>query len=332
MKKIGIFLLLFAVAVSTFADDALVLPKGVIRIYVTGAFAMAKEGWDQDGEKQDLDEESIRALNFGGAVEYGVTDWISAAVQWAPGWNVWSSFYEATAADAPLDTATVNGPADIFAGAKIQLIGENAPLANEMFRLAFAPGVKIPLPSPDWEEQGKDLAKGDPWKITAADKHTLGVGARAYFDYVFSEMIYFNLYGEFIYYPIAKTYEDLGYIEWATVQALKGAALPYPEEYDFGYDLTLEAEPHFETMIADGVRLGAGVPVTFFMTPEPKVDGTAQTDEDSYLLTVAPNLSLFLMKFPVPLEFKIGYTLPLLGKNEMAANIIVLQVKTYLKF
>jgi len=332
MKKICVFVLLFAVALSTFADDALVLPKGVFRTYITGAFAFATQAFDLDGDKQDLDEESIRIFNLGGAVEYGVTDWISAAVQWAPGWYLWSSFYEATAADAPLDTATVNGPADIFAGAKIQLIGENAPVANQMFRLAFAPGVKIPLPSPDWQEEANDQAAGDPWKIFAADKHTLGVGGRAYFDYILNEMIYINLFGEFIYFPIAKTYEDVGYIEWATVQTLKGLGFPYPEEYEFGFDLTLEAEPHFEMMLTDGIRFGAGVPVTFFMTPEPKVDGTAQTDEDTYLLTVAPNVSLFLMKFPVPLEFKLGYTLPLLGKNELAANILVLQLKSYLKF
>ena len=57
-----------------------------------------------------------------GAIEFGVTDWMSAAVQWAPGWNVWSEF------DNPGiwldDNAGTNGPFDVFAGAKIQVLDE----------------------------------------------------------------------------------------------------------------------------------------------------------------------------------------------------------------
>ena len=102
-------------------------------------------------------------------------------------------------------------------------------------------------------------------------------------------------------------------------------------EIEYGYDLTLEVEPHFEKMIADGFRLGIGVPATLTMSPETKEDGTGQDDE-SYLLTVGPNVSLFLMNFFIPTELKVGYTLPLLGKNDDALNTIVFQVKTYMKF
>ncbi len=85
-------------------------------------------------------------------------------------------------------------------------------------------------------------------------------------------------------------------------------------------------------MFGEGLRLGAGLPVTFTMSPELKVDDVAQADTNSYLLTVSPNVSLFLLKSFIPMEFKLGYTLPLLGKNNFASNSLVLQVKLYLRF
>ena len=119
MKRILVLILLVTVASFAFADDALVLPKGVLRTYVTGAYGFATSYYDQDGEKQDMAGlyEGYKIINLGGALEFGVTDWVSAAVQWAPGWNLWSEFDKPT---FPLDdNARANGPFDIFAGAKI---------------------------------------------------------------------------------------------------------------------------------------------------------------------------------------------------------------------
>jgi hypothetical protein len=329
MKKILVFVLLVTVAALSFADDALVLPKGVLRTYITGAYAFANQGWDENGDKEDLTDATFgdisnRLFNVGGAVEFGVIDWISAAVQWAPGWNVWSALPDA---NAPADKATANGPADIFAGAKIQIVGENAPVANETLRVAFAPGVKIPLPGPDFADENTSAGAGDAWIIQTPDKHVLGLGGRAYFDYVVNEMIYVNLYSEFIYYTGTVKREDKSYADWVAVNLF---AQPNAD-VSFGYDLTIEAEPHFEMMMG-GSRLGIGLPVTFNMTPELEFDDAAQADTDSYLLSVSPNVSLFLMKFFIPIEFKVGYTLPLVGKNADARNIIVFQVKSYLKF
>jgi hypothetical protein len=328
MKKILIIALLVAVVALCFADDALVLPKGVMRVYLTGAYAFANEGWDENGDKQDLTNAlfgdiSNRLFNIGGAVEFGVIDWISAAVQWAPGWNVWSSLPNA---NVPADKATANGPADIFAGAKIQIIGENAPIANETLRLAVAPGVKIPLPGPDFsKEYTKAFVDGDKWIIETPDRHVLGAGGRAYFDYVVNKMIYVNLYSEFIYFLKTIKREDVSFGDWYAV------SLGAPNsDVDFGYDLTLEAEPHFEMMLG-GSRLGFGLPVTFNTSPDIKYNGTEQPDTASYLLSVSPNVSLFLMKFFLPTELKLGYTLPLVGKNADARNIILFQVKSYLR-
>ena len=327
MKRILILLLLLAVASFAFADDALVLPKGVLRTYITGAYGFVTSAFDPDGDKVDVVDtlplplyEGYKAINLGGAIEFGLTDWMSAAVQWAPGWNIWSEFDNPQI--FPDDNARVNGPFDVFAGAKIQVLGEKGLVANDTIRVAFAPGVKIALPDPDWQKQFDNRAAGDPWILKGVDKHAWGLGGRAYFDYVLNKMFYVNLYGEFIYF-LKKDYDDT---------TLLGPLLGTAAEIEYGYDLTLEAEPHFEMMFGDGLRLGIGVPATFIMSPTEKQDGADVPDSESYLFSVGPNVSLFLMKFVVPMELKIGYTLPLFGMNADAVNTIVFQVKTYMKF
>jgi hypothetical protein len=324
MKRLVVAFLLVVLAASVFADDALVLPKGVLRTYLTGAYAFASQEWDPDGDKVDFAAfDSLSALNLGGALEFGVIDWISAAVQWAPGWTVWSATKNGLGA---YDNLLVNGPYNIFAGAKIQVVGPKAPVASEKIRLAAATGVKIPLKKPDadyWTEQLTANLSGEEWVASYNDKPLWGLGARGYFDYVLNQMFYFNLYSEFIYY-LGKANANEYSLDYGLTYGTS--------ELTVGYDLTLEAEPHFEMMLGDGLQLGAGLPVTLTMSPELKVDGTAVADSNSYLLTISPNLSLFLMKFYIPLEFKLGYTLPLVGKNAYATNTLVLQVKVYLRF
>ena len=332
MKRIVVAVLLLALAAAVFADDALVLPKGVLRTYITGAYAFASQEWDDTGEKVELSLsgfDSLSAINAGGAIEFGVIDWISAAVQWAPGWNVWSATENGT---PPYDKLQVNGPYNIFTGAKVQIIGPKAPVANEKIRLAAAAGVKIPVKAPDatyWSEQfAAGLGGGgDDWVSSYNDKPLWGIGARGYFDYVLNKMFYFNLYSEFIYYPGTANRNEISVADWFAV--FLGAP---NSEVSVGYDLTLEAEPHFQMMFGDSVQFGAALPVTFSMSPELKYDDVAQADTDSYLLSVSPNVSLFLMGIRPPIEFKVGYTLPLVGKNANATNMLVIQLKVYLRF
>jgi hypothetical protein len=191
--------------------------------------------------------------------------------------------------------------------------------------------VKIPLKRPDadfWSDQFTAATGSDTWLGAYNDKPLWGIGARGYFDYVLNELFYFNLYSEFIYYLGTAKREELGVEDWAAVNVF----LQPNSDVSVGYDLTLEAEPHFEMMFGEGLRLGVGLPVTFTMSPELKYDDAAVADTNSYGLSISPNVSLFLMKFYIPLEFKLGYTLPLVGKNVYATNTLVLQVKVYLRF
>lgn len=319
MKKFGIIALALVLCAGSFAfaDDASTLPAGVGRFYVANTYAFANSSYDVDGNLNDIPSGggAIKVYNLGLALEYGVTDWISAAVQWAPGANLWTEL------DATLFGSDTNlaGLADIFAGAKILIVGEKAPVQNSSVRFAIAPGVKIPLPGTDMQEQFALFGTGDPVTVAQADKHLFALGARAYFDYIINKMFFMNLYSEFIYYPLEGNLED-------TVPMLTNNT-----KIAYGYQLLLEAEPHFDYML-DGAKLSAGLPVTYVMTPNYKLDDSEVADSGTSVLKVAPSVSALLTTTPLPLEFKLGYSLPLMGVNTPATNSITFQAKAYFKF
>ncbi|MDR2144235.1 MAG: hypothetical protein LBP29_07690, partial [Treponema sp.] len=68
-------------------DDAKVMPGRVGRIYFAPSFGFANGAYDEDGkyETYDSGEGAMKLFNLGFALEYGVINWVTAAVQWAPG-------------------------------------------------------------------------------------------------------------------------------------------------------------------------------------------------------------------------------------------------------
>ncbi len=330
MKKIatlGIIALLCAGSLA-FADDALVMPAHVGRVYMTNTYAFANGGYDKDGKYTTYSSGAnlllgnlgpMKAYNMGFALEYGITDWITGAVQWAPGWNVWS---DVDASLAPMSSSKINlnGLYDIFVGAKLQIVGEKAPVQNSMFRFAVAPGVKIPLPATNMSDQLTNFTKGDPVTMQQLDSHVFALGGRAYFDYIINQMFFANLYSEFIYYPVEGDYKNYDPSVSTSTQKIA-----------YGYKLTLEAEPHFQTLINQGLQFGAGLPITYITTPNYKVDGTEVSDTGTAVLNLGPNASIFFLNTLLPVEFKLGYTFPVYGKNTYATNALTLVAKVYFK-
>ncbi len=316
MKKFLVLLLVLAALAPAFADDAKVLPKGVFRL----SFVFARNSYDQnyngDGELVANPAGEVAALALGTAIEFGVSDQITAAVQWTPAW-VFSSSLENVA------NANANGLADLFVGAKIQIMGANGYIPNETFRLSFAPGVLIPLDNPDWDAEVANAIGGDEFKISSPSIQALGLGFRAYFDWVLSKMFFLNFYNQTIFYmPVTKS---------AFVPGAPPTVAP-EMEYKYGYKLTFEAEPHFDYSFSDKVSVSVGVPVTFTMGPQLEIDGTpSATNPEYYILSASPSASVFVMAF-MPFEFKAGYTLPILGQSTSAPSTLVLQLKTFLKF
>jgi len=320
MKRLLVLTLALAVAAVAFADEALVLPQGVLRVRVTGAYTMATQAFDADGEKVDITVapfpgvvDTVNTFNIGASVEYGIVKGVNIAVQWLPGYILYSKL-DSTA----LDKASLNGAFDIFAGAKVQILGDQGlvkKLENETMRFAAAAGAIIPVPGADWEEETTNLSGGKDFLLRDADRHAWGIGGRAYFDYVVNEMFFVNLYSE--------------YIKFLKVDAGKLGAPTPEQEYDYGYRLTLEAEPRFERNIATDIQLKVGLPVTYKTNPEVEVGGTAVTDTDSYTLDIRPYAALFVRKRPLPLELEVGYRYPLAGKNGAANSAITFQLKAY---
>ena len=359
MKKIiALSLILLAIGSMAFADDAKVMPGLVGRLYVAPNFSFASQGWDVDGEKTDKFDDPIKVFNLGFALEFGVIDWITAAIQWVPGWTVWSDITPAFAGPLALmggaykGTINTNGVADLFVGAKIQIIGSKAPVANDTFRLAIAPGVVIPLPGPDFKDVRDDVMANKDITGQTMDNHVFAAGGRLMFDWQLSDMFFINLFNESIFFIGSKDMDKDGPTLAITRGMLKGGGAPaalvdlIKGEVKYGYKLTFEIEPVFSTSIADGLILSAGLPVRYVYKPAPEYSYSginpliaaivdpylAKEGDPSHSLYINPNISFFLTKTFLPLEFKLQYNFPIWGQNSMATHTVALQIKAYFAF
>jgi hypothetical protein len=351
MKKtllLGLVLILAAGAV--FADDAKAMPKMVGRLWLAPTFAFAPAAYDTDGDYESYDdgEGALKFLNLGFALEYGIIDWITAAIQWAPGVNVWS---DVDKDELGTGTKNLDGVADLFVGAKIQIAGEKAPLKTDRLRFAIGPGVKIPLPGQDFEDQVKNVQTGDTVTAANLDNHVFGVGTRVYFDYIFNEHFFINLYNETIFYPIEGDVEKSTLGEYMAFLTAKGTGAVMglgganaDAKVNYGYDLTFELEPVYSTSLGDsGVTLTAGLPINYKFTPGHSYSVSDDNDnggiktalkktdeaEPTHILKVKPNISFFFTKWILPTDIGITYGIPVWGKNSLARHEITLKVKLY---
>lgn len=330
MKKLLILMVLAALVWPMFADDALVLPQGVLRISIAPSYGFANKTWDKDGEAQDIlnplfttnKSDGIQYFNLGIALEYGVNDWITAALQWTPGWNLWSTMGFDKQLIPPstylyFDQGVLGSYADLFAGAKIQIVGKKAPVVNDTMRFSIAPGVKIPMPG-DSKPTQADLVKDETHVLKEIDNHLWGLGGRLYFDYNVTPEFFVNLYSEFIYYPEQKTDKNATFGDKTKVAK--------------GYDWTIEIEPQYWAPVADGLVFKAFLPFTYKMTPDYKIEGTKVADSASTVLSVTPALGLFFTKTFLPIELKVGYRYPLMGTNNTIMNVVYILGRFYMKF
>jgi hypothetical protein len=289
MKKALVLLLLVAMVAPVFAEDAKVLPQGVGRLYTVPGFAWASAEFDDDGDKEDLDD-SIQFANFAGALEYGALPWISVGLKWIPGYVYYS--------DLGVDNATANGASDLEIGAKMQIVGPNAPVASSAVRWTVTPGVLVPLAGPDWSEEFANRNAGKEFVAQAPSNHALGLGFQTAVDYVVNDSFFVSLFGEGRFYQ-AKEFKDVNLEAGGTYasiasgsfevdqpgtaldgQTISGIAVAPPtQDVNLGYDLNLELAAHYETTISQGVRFGANLPVDFRYTPGLSADDyTANAD------------------------------------------------------
>jgi len=318
MKRSIVFGLTFLLLGTTlFADHARVMPARVGRFYVVPTFITFDQNFDRNGNRTDEEVFPTRMFNLGFALEYGINSWITAAAQWTPGINLWS--------DVTGVNGEIAGMGDLFLGAKIQIAGPAAPVASDTFRLAFGPGLKIPLSSPDFRGE---VGRSTP-NLARLDNHVLGVGLRTYLDWVVSEFFYLNFYNEFLFYPMSGSFSNLGLREAA--QVAMGAA---PNaDVNFGYDTTFELEPTFTFRSAEpNIAFEIGLPLNYFFTPGYTVSGVSALDEGSvHRLSFGPNVSVFFLDWALPMEFLAAYSIPIWGENTPVRHVVSFQVRAYFR-
>ncbi|WP_010255977.1 hypothetical protein [Treponema primitia] len=345
MKKVlslVLFVLLLG-SISLFADDAKVMPARLGRFYIAPTYVFGPGYYDDDGDYESFDDGQgalKSAFNLGFALEYGIIDWITGAIQWAPGVTIASDVDSAQLSAGGSDV-NANGVADLFVGGKIQIIGENAPVKSSQLRFAVGPGVKIPLPGVDFKEQAKNAAKGDDVTASNGDYHVLGAGARLYFDYLINKNFFIDLYSELLFYPIEQKLED------SSIGGYMAKQPGVDVKMGHGYDLTFELEPTFTTTLSPSkpIIFGAGLPINYKFTPEKSFSisgaGLAESaiktgledglGSSTQILTLKPNVSFFFVSWPLPTEFKLSYSAPIWGESIMAKHSITLQVKAYFR-
>jgi hypothetical protein len=261
-------------------------------------FSFFPQVWDDSGDKEDISKAHV--ITVGERIEYSFTGYLSGVFDWSPGENILSSTDDSK-------NPAAKGAHDITLGIRVQIIGLNAPVKQEHFRLTVAPQVIIPFPNINLPF----------WKIGTGDKrgnNAWGFGGNVSFDTDITEQFFLNLYGEFYAYPIENKVK---------VKHSWGAAF--------------EIEPHFETRLTGGMGLRIGLPVRYALGPEKKINGL-DSGLDSHLLSVSPVLAihfdniiptLFNWGKRNPLELSLQYTLPILGKNTAALHTVVLGITTF---
>jgi len=365
MKKfliVGLALLFFGSVLH--AEDARLMPFRVGRTTLSTSFSFGDKQFDSDGKR--VDAPAIKLFNLGGLMEFGALHWLTAAVYWAPGYYLWSDL------DIVLGTAgsSVNlfDTGDLMLGAKLQILGSTGLINNESFRLSLSPGLKIPLPGPNYEKQLSNMQAGDPVTVANMDYHVFGLALGTYFDFVINQYFSINLYNQVIYYPQKKSMKEAGLEEYGDAllsdiinSALNGYHLPNLISYggvSYGYDLSFEVEPAFNTVIANGILLYAGLPIMYKTSSGKKIDmsynaghialaGVIAADplnkalidkidklerKQSHLLTLKPAASVFFYGWKLPFEFRLSYFIPLWGQNiTSAAQTFSFQAKVYFK-
>lgn len=306
MRKFFVLVLLVALIAPMFADDAKVMPKGVLRTtlgYVNNSF---DKEYDKDGESDDTTEVKMNIL--GAALEMGITEQITAAAQWVPGYT-FDSEIEGN------DKAKINGFHDIFLGAKVQILGDHGFVKNDKMRLAAALGAVIPLNDYDGKEAYDNFVAGDEFAYETPSNEAFGIGARLYYDILITPDFYVNFYSQFIKY----------FDNEISSLSPTGAEV----EYSFKYSLDLEIEPNYTFKFNEGNKLSIAAPLQFAYTPEYDVNGVTQDDEDTSLLSFAPSISMFTTALVIPMDLKVQYSIPVYGVNAKASNSLAILLKLY---
>jgi hypothetical protein len=266
---------------SAFGEEAELLPEHDLRAALDLSFGIQIQEWEGlEGEKATL-------LNTGLGLEYGVKDWVMAQALWIPGVNLWSK----------MDEGWTHGYfSDMFRGGKVGIMGENALVKRQDMRLSAAMGIKAPFLSRD----------GSRWE---GDKHLWGSVLRVYYDYIFTDLFYLNMYVEGVYYP-----EQMA----RTPNYSRGSVF-HPLE------ISLELDSRFRYALeGPGMELHWGLPLRYGVAPWINLRGTAGEQEMMHRFSVGVFFTAAFVKMAYPFDITVRYEAPVAGKNDRPVHRVSL--------
>ena len=251
-SMVFIFLLLCSILL---AQDAKVMPQWAGRFTVTPSFSFATGVHDDLRNFDRFDEPSARMFNLGVGAEYGVLNWITAVVHWLPGWAAWS------------DTdAAANDISELFVGAKIQLLGEQAPFTSNEFRFTIAPGVVLPL----------------------VNDQVFALGVNFYFDWIFNRNFFVTLSNETLFFPGNQDFSGAG-------PAFSGI------NEDANFSLRFGIGSVFTAPIANGIDFAVGLPASYLFLPDTHQHNLGVNPHASLFFRNTPLPLEFKFQYYVPL-------------------------------
>lgn len=292
---------LAAIPPSAAADDALLLPKGVLRSTGIITASTGSKRFDTDGKVFDGSNDDI--LTVSAAAEFGLSEKLLLGLTWIPGLNI---FWDVGGDD----NIQLDVPGEIMLGLKYGLVGEDARFFSERYRVALGPRLFVPTAG-DYDASVEIIAASsgvDPYRHPSTP-NAPAAGLKVYADYLFLEGLFFNAAAAYDYrfpIPIAK----------ASLQAYSMANLEGADEVRYGGKYEIELEPRYLLRPAVDLRLGAGFPVnTVYEVPVKSEFGTVLIDE-RLLVTYGPSLSAFMGFLPIPIEARLEVSLAAAGMNE----------------
>jgi len=324
------------IALPLAADDGTVLPGGVFRARVIPVYAWVPGSYDSSGTytatstaASAIPNGTVTVPSIGFALEYGITSWMSAGLQWAPAIN----FSTVVPQSAYAGAANMDGLSDLFAGLEVQIVGPKAPVASDTLRFAVAAGVNIPFGGADFAKQATNAATGSAFLVQNPDIQTLGYGGRAWLDYVVSKSFFIDLYSQFIDYPGTVALKDSSLTGYKQYAGLGG----FNPDVGYGYTLRFELDPHYNVDISDGISFAANCAFRYDATPAvtwsktSPVPSIAPSPATTYW-SANPSLDFFFYKSLVPFEIDLEYGQPLAGTSTSQAYSLDMQIKVYFKF
>ncbi|MDR2103896.1 MAG: hypothetical protein LBP42_07330 [Treponema sp.] len=323
-KALPLVLGLFCCFAPVFAESARVLPARSFRFETVPCFTLAAYyyGFDRKYARFQKNEGAFKTLNLGFSAALGITDWLTAALRWNPGWNIWSQKEQIL---EPSHEILLTGFYDLLAEIKIQIAGPRGLFKMQGLRLALAPEIKIPLPGPNYEEQAAKLERGEPIIMENLDRHIFGLGGRIYFDYLINNMFALTVLGEAIFYPPLLKLKDAGLDEYLSA----GPYIPADSMVRYMGDLNLKIGLHFEKALSRSLVFGAGLPLNYLMNCGTWYYSYLKNKGTEFLLSLQPNISFFFFQLPIPVNLQFRYSLPLGGENQNAAHAFALSIKIY---